>query len=79
VVGVPDVDFGERAVGVLVVDPDFELDSTALQRQLRETLAPFKVPKAYVVVDELPRNSMGKIQKAALRSDERLMTWSRQP
>jgi malonyl-CoA/methylmalonyl-CoA synthetase len=79
VVGVPDVDFGEQTVGVLVVEPDFKLDPTALQGRLRETLAPFKVPKAYVVVDELPRNSMGKVQKAALRSDERLTTWSRQP
>lgn len=79
VVGVPDVDFGEQAVGVLVVEPEFELDVLALQSRLRETLAPFKVPKAYVVVDELPRNSMGKVQKVALRSDERLTTWSRQP
>ncbi len=74
VVGVPDVDFGEQAIGVLVVEPDFELDSTALQSRLRETLAPFKVPKVYVIVDELPRNSMGKVQKVVLRSDERLTT-----
>jgi malonyl-CoA/methylmalonyl-CoA synthetase len=43
------------------------LDSAALVARLKSTLANFKVPKRCYVVDELPRNAMGKVQKNVLR------------
>ena len=69
VIGLPDDDFGERVVAVVV--PDGTLDSEALERRLRsdmqEILAGFKRPKKYILLDGLPRNTMGKVQKALLR------------
>ncbi|MEQ8841582.1 MAG: AMP-binding protein [Acidimicrobiales bacterium] len=67
VIGVPHPDFGEGVVAVLVVEPDFEpaTATTALQQKL----ARFKHPKIRIVVDALPRNAMGKIQKNVLRAD----------
>jgi malonyl-CoA/methylmalonyl-CoA synthetase len=66
-VGVPDADFGEVGVAVVVPKPGTSLDSAALVARLKSTLANFKVPKRCYVVDELPRNAMGKVQKNVLR------------
>ncbi len=66
VVGQPDPDLGEVVVAFLVGDPD--LDPAAVARTLDGRLARFKHPKRYVVVDELPRNAMGKVQKTELRT-----------
>jgi malonyl-CoA/methylmalonyl-CoA synthetase len=63
VIGVPDADFGEAVVAVVVGDVDPELVRAAA----RERLAAFKVPKRVEVVAELPRNAMGKVQKNVLR------------
>jgi malonyl-CoA/methylmalonyl-CoA synthetase len=68
VVGVPDPDFGEAVVAVVVATPGARLDPDAVRTASRERLAGFKVPKRVVVVDELPRNAMGKVEKATLRS-----------
>ncbi|MEX1105120.1 MAG: AMP-binding protein, partial [Ilumatobacteraceae bacterium] len=65
VVGVPDADFGEAVVAVVVGRA--ELDVDAVRAACRAHLAPFKVPKRVHVVDALPRNAMGKVEKAVLR------------
>jgi malonyl-CoA/methylmalonyl-CoA synthetase len=69
VVGVPDPDFGEVCIAVVVADGDLAISETALFEQARKKLAGFKVPKHVVFVDELPRNSMGKVEKVALRTE----------
>ncbi len=67
VVGLPHPDFGEGVFAVLVPRPGATLDPAAVLDSVRDRLARFKQPKAAVVVDALPRNAMGKVQKAALR------------
>ena len=66
VVGVPDADFGERVVAVVVRSSD-DLDEDSIVERLRGSLAGYKLPKQIVFVDELPRNAMGKVQKNVLR------------
>jgi malonyl-CoA/methylmalonyl-CoA synthetase len=67
VIGVPHADFGEAVVAVVTADgvPPSE---AAVIATLGKTLAKFKCPKRVIVVDELPRNAMGKVLKAELRS-----------
>jgi malonyl-CoA/methylmalonyl-CoA synthetase len=67
VIGVPDADFGEAVVAVVVPHTGAALDPAALRSAARERLAGFKVPKQVHVVDALPRNAMGKVEKATLR------------
>lgn len=67
VVGVPDPDFGEAVVAVVVPAGGDDVDEDALRAACDTSLARFKHPRRYVVVDELPRNAMGKVQKADLR------------
>jgi malonyl-CoA/methylmalonyl-CoA synthetase len=67
-VGVPDADFGEVGVAVVVAKPGAQLEPTAIIAQLKATLANFKIPKRCHVVQDLPRNAMGKVQKNLLRS-----------
>ena len=67
VIGVPHPDFGEGAVGVIVPEPGHEPDADALITAIGGQIARFKQPKKLVVVDELPRNTMGKVQKNVLR------------
>ncbi len=67
VIGIPDADFGEAVVVVLVPLPDATIDGESVRVQARERLAAFKVPKHVHVVDALPRNAMGKVEKAMLR------------
>jgi malonyl-CoA/methylmalonyl-CoA synthetase len=69
VVGLPHPDFGEAVFAVLVAKPGVALDPQAVLASLQGRLARFKQPKAAVVVQALPRNAMGKVQKAALRKD----------
>ncbi|MCB8837763.1 malonyl-CoA synthase [Aurantimonas sp. VKM B-3413] len=65
VIGVPHPDFGEGVVGVVVANRP--LEEAALTAALKDRLARFKQPKRIVFVDELPRNTMGKVQKNVLR------------
>jgi malonyl-CoA/methylmalonyl-CoA synthetase len=69
VFGVPHPDFGEAVTAVVVGSAgSTAIDVDDLSARLRDVLAPFKVPKRIVVVDELPRNAMGKVTKAVLRA-----------
>jgi malonyl-CoA/methylmalonyl-CoA synthetase len=67
VIGVSHPDFGEAVTAVVVARPGAALDETALLAVLKEKIANFKVPKRIYVVKELPRNTMGKVQKNLLR------------
>jgi malonyl-CoA/methylmalonyl-CoA synthetase len=67
VIGVPHPDFGEAVVAVVVPRPGSTPDAAALIAELKAKIANFKVPKRVFVVDELPRNAMGKVQKNLLR------------
>jgi malonyl-CoA/methylmalonyl-CoA synthetase len=71
VVGVPHPDFGEAVVAVLVARPGHAPDGEALVATLKTKIANFKVPKRVFVVDELPRNAMGKVQKNLLREQHK--------
>jgi malonyl-CoA/methylmalonyl-CoA synthetase len=60
-------DFGEAVVACVVPAAGVVLEEAALREALRERLAAFKIPKRVLVMPELPRNAMGKVQKAELR------------
>jgi malonyl-CoA/methylmalonyl-CoA synthetase len=68
VIGVADADFGEAVVAVVVAEPGGTVDPAAVRDAARMRLAAFKVPKRVVVVTDLPRNAMGKVEKAKLRA-----------
>src|ERR1700682_835782 len=67
VIGVPHADFGEGVTAILVCDKGAKVDETSVLQALDGRLAKFKMPKRVIVVDELPRNAMGKVQKNILR------------
>ena len=67
VIGVPHPDFGEGVVAVLVPEAGRAPNLDAIAAEVAENLARFKHPRRYVLVDTLPRNTMGKVQKALLR------------
>ena len=67
VVGAPHADFGEVVVAIIVSDGSRPLADDDIITPCREHLANFKVPKQVLFVKELPRNSMGKVQKNVLR------------
>ena len=67
VIGVPDADFGEAVVAVVVAQPGHALSESGVIAALKSEIASFKVPKHVHFVAELPRNAMGKVQKNVLR------------
>jgi malonyl-CoA/methylmalonyl-CoA synthetase len=71
VIGVPHADFGEAVLAVVVAKPGCTIDEQGLIERLKSELANFKIPKRICVVDELPRNTMGKVQKNVLRDQFR--------
>ena len=73
VVGVAHPDFGEAVVAVVVRRPGETIDAEALIATLKNRIAHFKVPKRVFVVDGLPRNAMGKVQKNLLRDEHRAL------
>ena len=66
-VGVPHPDFGEVGVAIVIAKPDAALEPGEIVMELKSRLANFKIPKQCFVVAELPRNTMGKVQKNLLR------------
>jgi malonyl-CoA/methylmalonyl-CoA synthetase len=67
VIGVPHADFGEGVTAVVVCHPDAGISETSVLKGLDGRLAKFKMPKRVFIVQELPRNTMGKVQKNVLR------------
>ncbi|MDP9902544.1 malonate--CoA ligase [Variovorax ginsengisoli] len=73
VVGVPHADFGEVGVAIVIAKAGAAVDADAVLASLKSSLANFKVPKQCFVVPELPRNAMGKVQKALLRQQHQTL------
>jgi malonyl-CoA/methylmalonyl-CoA synthetase len=67
VIGLPDSDFGEAVTAVVVLKNGASLASANIIETLKLSLASYKCPKRVIIVDELPRNTMGKVQKNVLR------------
>lgn len=73
VVGVPHPDFGEVGVAIVIPKPGVRLDGEGIVATLKSQLANFKIPKRCFVVDALPRNTMGKVQKNLLREQHKAL------
>ena len=71
VVGLPHPDFGEAVACIVVPEKGASISVKELEAMVQDRLARFKQPKAIFVVDELPRNTMGKVQKNVLRDTYR--------
>ena len=69
VVGVAHADFGEVGLALVVARPGAALEPRQLLQTLKTQLANFKQPKHCLLLPELPRNAMGKVQKNLLRAD----------
>ena len=77
--GVPDPDFGETVLGFIIAESGQSPDLNAMMDASRSALARFKHPRKLILLDELPRNTMGKVQKNILRGqyrDEFALSWS---
>jgi acyl-CoA synthetase (AMP-forming)/AMP-acid ligase II len=68
VLGVDDAQYGQRLAAFVVLNADASSNVESLKAHVRENLANYKVPRSIAVLDELPRSSTGKIQRADLRS-----------
>ncbi len=66
VVGIADDEWGELIVSAIVIN-NKEIDLSALNKWLREKMASYKTPRKYLIVDELPRNAMGKVTKSDVK------------
>lgn len=69
VVGLPDAEFGERVVAVIVPKPNQRIDAAQLKTFFKAKLAPYKVPKAYVTVGDMPKSHAGKVLKRDLKKE----------
>lgn len=74
VIGVPDKDFGEAVTAVVTLKNSASIDEAAIKSHLVDRLAKFKIPKKIYIVETLPRNVMGKVEKAKLRKQFAEMT-----
>ncbi len=72
-VGVAHLDFGEVGVAVVTLKPGASLTGEDVIAALKSRLANFKIPKRCFVVAELPRNTMGKVQKNLLREQHKTL------
>jgi long-chain acyl-CoA synthetase len=69
VIGLPDPEWGERVTAFIVPKAGEMVDSEALKSFLKNRLSPFKVPKDYITVGELPKSPAGKLLKRELRGN----------
>jgi long-chain acyl-CoA synthetase len=69
VIGLPDLEWGERVTAFIVPRPGETIDAEALKSFLKSRLSPFKVPKEYISVGELPKSPAGKLLKRELRGN----------
>jgi long-chain acyl-CoA synthetase len=67
VVGLPDYEYGEQVTAFIVPREGHQIDPDALKAYLKTRLAPYKVPKAYIAVDEMPKSGAGKVLKREIR------------
>ncbi|MCB2227970.1 MAG: AMP-binding protein [Desulfarculaceae bacterium] len=67
VIGLPDPEYGERVVAVCVLAPGEALDPVEMRALLKTRLSPFKVPKEFIIQDDLPKTAAGKIFKREIR------------
>ena len=67
VIGLPHDDLGEKVVAVIVRKKESKITEGELISSLKSEIAGFKVPKNIILIEELPRNAMGKVQKNILR------------
>lgn len=68
VVGIPDLEWGERVCVALIVRHGANLAIPPFRAWARERLAPYKVPSRFLITDDLPRNPMGKVTKPAVKN-----------
>jgi malonyl-CoA/methylmalonyl-CoA synthetase len=73
VIGVPHPDFGEVGVAIVIAKPGATVDGEQIIARLKAQLANFKIPKRCFIVGELPRNTMGKVQKNVLREQHKAL------
>jgi malonyl-CoA/methylmalonyl-CoA synthetase len=71
VIGVPHPDFGETVLALIVPSAERAPDLDAIHAHISQSLARFKLPKKLILLPELPRNTMGKVQKNTLRDQFR--------
>ena len=68
VFGVPHPDFGEGVTAAVVAKPGAAITEGGILELIKQRVARYKVPKRIILMEELPRNTMGKVQKSALRN-----------
>ena len=69
VIGMPDLEYGERVVAVCVPAPGKSIDPVGLRAYLKTKLSGFKVPKEFIIKDELPKTAAGKIFKLQIKKE----------
>jgi acyl-CoA synthetase (AMP-forming)/AMP-acid ligase II len=69
IIGIPDVEWGERVRAIVVIKPGAELTADEVIEHCRPRMAGFKRPEDVIFIDELPRNPMGKVLKRVLREE----------
>tara|TARA_B100000123_G_C25628570_1_gene383372 strand:- start:171 stop:767 length:597 start_codon:yes stop_codon:yes gene_type:complete len=69
VIGVPHPDYGETPIGVIVPSRELKPNLNVINENLKQSIARYKHPKKIIIVKQLPRNAMGKVQKNILRSE----------
>ena len=63
VIGVPHPDFGETPIALIVPNNGFHPDLKQIRKDIKKSFARYKHPRKIIVISELPRNTMGKVQK----------------